>query len=179
MNDERPREGFRKLLSRLKRPTFPRSKRFLSWLGTKFNARRKKLRRAANTNAKQVTGAVASNVSQLRESAIEPLPRVDRMPARLRDLEWVGKPSEPVDAAGIVRRLRGSAVERDEHNELGCAYALLAWEHRRDEYWIDAIAALQEASKERRSKAARRAIANLDRISGESPFPVDPLPEDE
>jgi hypothetical protein len=160
-----------------------RLKRFVKDRRARFATRRRDLRKAAGS---KVRGAVRSNVSQvatnlsqLRESAIEPLPGVDRMPARLRELEWVRKPDGPVDAPAIVRKLSNGPRGHEARNRLGCAYALLAWEHRRDDYWLAAISELRAASEDGKSEAAKRAIRNLRRLSTESPFPVGHLPKDE
>lgn len=156
-------------------------KRPFSAIGTGIRTRRERLRGRPNVRevSGAVAGAVATNVGLLRESAIEPLPQVDPMPSALRNLDWLEKPDRPIDAAGIVRRLRKNAVSPDERNELGCAYALLAWEHGRDDYWLEAVKELRAAADGGSTDAAKRAVENLRSLKRISPFPVGDLPEDE
>lgn len=117
---------------------------------------------------------VAANVDQLRESAIEPLPQVERMPVGLRKLDWKEKAVGPVDAAAIVRRLRGRVAGQEDRNELGCAYALLAWELSLDQYWLSAITELRAARDGKDDEASERAKANLEQVAAVSGFPVNP-----
>jgi hypothetical protein len=114
----------------------------------------------------------AGNLDQLRESAIEPLPQLERMPQPLRELEWRGKSDGAADPAGIVRKLRSRTSGPEEQNELGCAYALLAWERSLDAYWLDAIDELQDAAAGSDAEVARRARANLERVIRVSSFPL-------
>jgi hypothetical protein len=116
----------------------------------------------------------AGNVKDLREGAIEPLPQRERMPAPLRELDWVGKPDDTIDPAAIVRNRYGRAGTSDQHNELGCAYALLAWTLSFDRYWIDAIDELHEACDGAGPDSSkwRRADENLARVAKVSPFPT-------
>jgi hypothetical protein len=117
--------------------------------------------------------SVFTNITRLRESAIEPLPQRERLPSALRELEWDGKEPRP-DAAAIVRRLRGHAQKATEHNELGCAYALLASETARSAYWLDAIRHLRKAVQVGDDKLAEVAAENLERVGAASKYKVEP-----
>jgi hypothetical protein len=121
--------------------------------------------------AKSAYKAVRGCVYQLRASAIEPLPHVDRMPVPLRRLQWENKPTGQVDAAATVRRLRGRPCTPEEQNELGCAYALLAWEPRLDQYWVLAIEELRAVADD--SPVGKRAGKNLEYVAAASGLPVD------
>ena len=127
----------------------------------------------AGVSSAYSVSSVPTKVEELRESAIEPLPRIERMPLTLRKLEWEGKPPGTVDAAAIVRRLRGATANQDEQNELGCAYALLAWQCSVDDYWRSAISELRAACRGDDDEARKRATANLERVAEVSGFAVE------
>jgi hypothetical protein len=116
--------------------------------------------------------AVGRSVTKLQESAIEPLPQVERMPRPLRELEWQTKQDGGVDAAAIIRRLRSVETSPEERNELGCAYAVLAWEKHLDAHWLSAIEELTAAAARGDEDVKRRAKANLDRVADVSGFPA-------
>ena len=116
--------------------------------------------------------SVVHNFTRLRESAIEPLPQRERLPVDLRELDWDGKKPRP-DAGAMVRRLRGRVKDAKDHNELGCAYALLAWETSRSAYWLDAIRHLREAAKDDDQELAKLATKNLERVAAASKYGID------
>jgi hypothetical protein len=118
------------------------------------------------------TTKVGDHVNHLRESAIEPLPHVERTPLQLRQLEWLERSDGLSDPAGIIRTLRGQTRGAEDRNTLGCAYALLAWELSRDEYWLSAISELRSAARNPDVKS--RAKANLERVGAVSHFSVEP-----
>jgi hypothetical protein len=140
---------------------------------TRFEEAVRKRREALVGSVRKST--FAGNVKDLRKGAIEPLPQRERTPVALRELEWVDKPDGTIDPGAIVRKLYGRASTSDEHNELGCAYALLAWTLPFDRYWIDAIAELHEACDraDADSREWERADDNLARVGKVSPFPTD------
>ena len=132
------------------------------------------IRTTVSTAYDSSKSTVRDNVDELRESAIVPLPQVERLPVDLRKLDWKDKPSGPVDAASIVRKLYGPDLTPHHENELGCAYALLAWELSLDEYWILAIEKLQSAQKGSDDEASKLAKANLEHVTEVSGFPHNP-----
>jgi hypothetical protein len=111
------------------------------------------------------TRTVTKRLTELGQGAIEPLPLPDPVPLRLRRLEWTHKPGEE---AGVVRDLFGRVLDPEHENELGCAYALLAFEQRSDEYWLRALEHLHRAQAGGFAPAGDN-LSNVAKESGFSP----------
>jgi hypothetical protein len=111
------------------------------------------VRGAATKGAKRIREAAGERARELRASAIAPLPLPSFTPAALRRLEWSGNRESAIfahatartAAAETVRRLSSQALDPSERNELGCAYAVLAWVEHSDEHWLRAIQELRAA----------------------------------
>jgi hypothetical protein len=113
------------------------------------------VRDAATQKAKRVRGIARDREQELRASAIAPLPLPSFAPA-LRRLQWSGGDEDGALtrarartlAAGTIRRLSCGQLDASDRNDLGCAYAVLAWIEQSTEHWLHAIAALVEARAE-------------------------------
>jgi hypothetical protein len=123
---------------------------------------------ALHGNVGEGARTLKEHLEQLRQAAIEPLPLPNPLPVSLRELEWRRR-KEWQDEADAVRDLSGLDHGPSDHNDLGCAYALLAFKHGSDEYWLRAIQHLHHATS---GKVAPRARANLRRVSEVSGIPA-------
>jgi hypothetical protein len=118
-----------------------------------------------------VKDTVTKKEDDLRASAIAPLPLPSFGPAALRQLEWSGADEDEaltpasarVLAAKTIRRLSRDRLEPSERNDLGCAYAVLAWVEGCDGHWLLAIEELR-AAESAGEDIAKTARSNLDAI---------------
>ena len=107
-----------------------------------------------------------SRINALGTEAIAPLPLRDPLPPPLRALEWTHESGEQAD---VIRELFGlEGLEAEKENDLGCAYALLAFDQKSDEFWIQALRHLSSAKTKDFEKAER----NLERVSKVSEIPA-------
>jgi hypothetical protein len=126
---------------------------------------------------------VKKREEDLRASAIAPLPLPSFGPPALRRLEWEGSDEDGtltlagarMLAAKTIRRLSADELSPTDRNDLGCAYAVLAWVERCDEHWLCAIEELRAArdDSEAGSDIKAKARKNLGAIRDASGFDIE------
>ena len=103
-------------------------------------------------------------------SAIAPLRYVTPVPLKLRQLKWRGSVAT---AASTIRELTGASdLSPLEENDVGCAYAVIAWSQSVDAYWLCAFEHLRVASQGEDDAVAETAKENLERVRDASGMPA-------
>jgi hypothetical protein len=115
---------------------------------------------------------------QARElrAAISPLPPPRLMPAALQKLRCSAMYPDAEWAADVVRALTSAQrLAPADRNDLGCAYAILAWAESSDEHWLRSIADLRVVRDDPDADEDQRKIAagNLEAVAKVSEFRVD------